>query len=111
MLRFLNSLRDWKTDSFAQTLKSEIENLKTGVLPLEKGVSQGGIIDDSDIAVTVFGATDDEELIQAKVGIFFTEIVGCCGCGDEPMANNVYCEMQIKINKVTAETEIKVLPN
>lgn len=111
MPKLLNSLRDWKSDSFAQTLKIEIENLRAGALPLEKGVSQGGLVDDSNIAVTVLGVTDDGDKIQANVGIFFVEVVGCCGCGDEPMANNAYCEMQIKIDKETAEAEMLVLPN
>ncbi len=111
MPKLLNSLHAWKSDSFVQTLKSEIENLKTGILPLEKGISQGGLVDDSDIAVTVLGFADDEDAIQVDVGIFFTEVVGGCSCGDEPMANNVYCEMQIRIEKATAEAKMLVLSN
>lgn len=111
MPKFINSLRDWGSDSFPQTLKSEIENLKTGALPLDKGVFQGGYIDDSNLAITVLHVTDDEKTIQAKVGIFFTEIVAGCSCGDEPMEQNAYCEMQISIDKATAEAEFAVTPD
>ena len=111
MTKFTNSLRDWKSGSFTQTLKSEIENLKTGSLPLNKGVFQGGYIDDSNLAITVLSFTDDEKSIQAKVGIFFTEIVACCGCGDEPMEQNAYCKMRISIDKTTAEAEFAVTPD
>jgi hypothetical protein len=111
MPKFLNSLRAWKSDDFARILKSEIENLERGALPLEKGVSQGGVVDASELAVTVFGAADNGAAIQANVGVFFTEIVGGCSCGDEPVANDAYCEMQIRIDKATADVEIFILSN
>lgn len=111
MPKFTKSLHGWKSASFTQTLKSEIQNLKTGTLPLDKGVSQGGYIDDSNLAITVLHVTDDEKTIQAKVGIFFTEIVACCGCGDEPMEQNAYCKMRISIDKTTAEAEFAVTPD
>jgi hypothetical protein len=111
MPKLINSLNNWNSDSFSLTLKSEIENLKTGTLPLDKGVSQGGFVDDDNIAVTVLNASDDEHFIQARVGIFFTEIVICCGCGDEPMAQNAYCEMRIGIDKATAEAVFTVMPS
>jgi len=108
MTRLLNSLCAWNTGGFAETLRSEILGLESGVLPLDKAVDRGGFIDDSAVEATVLDVIDDEDSIQANVGIFFTEIVACCGCGDEPMPENVYCEIQVKINKLTAATEFRV---
>lgn len=108
MTKLIHALSDWKTDAFASTLRAEIMNLETGILPLEKGVFQGGYIDDSNIEVTVLGAADDEKHVHAHVGIFFTEIVACCGCGDEPMAQNAYCEVEVSINKTNAKAVFSV---
>jgi len=94
-----NSLQAWGTDSFFQTLKNELEHLEPGVLPLEKAVAQGGYVDDSHITITVLRAEDDEKTIHARVGIFFTEIVINCGCGDDPMETNAYCEMRVTIDR------------
>ena len=109
MPKLANSLRDWPSAAFTQTLKDEISNLESGTLPLDKGVSQGGYVDDSNLATTVLHIADDERAIHARVGIFFTEIVGTCGCGGEPMLQNAYCEMRISIDKVSAEAQFSVM--
>ena len=49
-----------------------------------------------------------ERYIQAKVGVFFNEIIGGCSCGDDPLSENAYCELQVSIDKVTAEAEFSV---
>ena len=108
MLRLPNALRDWQSEVFAQTLKAEISSLPSGSLPLDKGVAQGGYVDDSNLSVTVLNVADDTAVIRAKVGIFFTEIVVNCGCGGDPMPTNAYCEMQVMIDKKTADAEFTV---
>ena len=109
MIKLVQSLRDYGTEVFAQTLKQEIHNLGPGVLPLQQGVSQGGFVDDSDLTVTVSQILEDENLIHATLGIFFTEIVINCGCGADPMPQNAYCELQVAIDKKTAEAQFAVI--
>jgi hypothetical protein len=109
MPKFVNSLRDWNTDVFPRTLKHELEHLPAGMLPLDKGVAQGGMVDDNKITATVLSFNENTAAIQAKVGIFFTEIIINCGCGDDPMPTNAYCEIQILIDKQTAETDFSLL--
>ncbi len=108
MVRLQNSIQNRNSDAFQKVLKTELENLESGLLPLEKGTSQGGHVDDSDITATVLNVTEDSSDVQAKVGIFFTEIVINCGCGDDPMPINAYCEMIVRIDKATAEAEFMV---
>jgi hypothetical protein len=103
MARLINSLRDWGLPEFSQTLKSEIASLGPSTLPLDKAISPGSHVDDSQLSATVLNAADAGDAIQAKVGIFFTEIVASCGCGDEPMPKPAYCEMRITIDKATAD--------
>lgn len=104
-------MRDWKSDAFSRTLKQELENLHPGVLPLDQVTSQGGYVDDNDIVVTVLGVAEEDAAIVARVGIFFTEIVINCGCGDDPMPINAYCEMRIAIDKADATATASVIEN
>jgi len=108
MPKFTNALRDWTTDSFKQTLKNEIENLKTGNLPLENGILQGGRIDDSNVTAIILNSTENLSVIKTRAGIFFTEVVGGCNCNDDPIEINAYCEIRISIDKTTANADIDV---
>ena len=109
MIKFSQSLQHYPSEDFKRVLKDEIEACDKKLLPLEKGTAQGGYVSDEPITATVLRVTDQTECIQVLVGIFFTEIVICCGCGDDPMPTNVYCEMNFEIDKQTAETKIKII--
>jgi len=111
MPTFTNALRDWTTDSFKRTLKNEIENMKTGSLPLEHGILQGGRIDDSNITATILNSTENSSVIKTRAGIFFTEVVGGCNCNDDPIEINAYCEIRISIDKTTANADIDIFQN
>jgi hypothetical protein len=106
MPRFPEALAAWRSDAFGRALKEEVESLSPGTLPLHLGATQGGFVDDSDIAATVLTSRESEGSILADVGIFFTEIVGGCSCGDEPEAVNAYCRLRILIDKSSAEAHI-----
>lgn len=108
MLKLYNTLSAWNTVAFSQSLKAEIESLPAGSLPLEKGTSSGGYVDDSDVSVSVLKVSDDEQFIDVRLVVFFTEIVINCGCGDDPMPQHAQCEMRLHINKSTAESEFTV---
>ncbi|MBI5041833.1 MAG: glucosamine--fructose-6-phosphate aminotransferase [Gammaproteobacteria bacterium] len=111
MAKLIGAVRDWNTDAFAQSLKREIAYLGKGVLPLDKGVSYGGLVDDSELTVTLLRSADDGPAIVALVGVFFTEIIGGCSCGDEPTPTPAYCELHIRIDKATAEADIVIVPD
>jgi len=109
MPQLTDSLRDWNSELFAQTLKHEMENLQPGTLPLMMGVSHGGIPDDKTISVSVLKVRDHSTTIQADVSVFFSEVLAGCSCGDEPMSMNGYCELQVSIDKTSAEAVFRVL--
>jgi len=109
MCKLPTSLRNWGSESFDQTLKSEIEGLKSGALPLDEGTTRGGYVDDSNLSVTVMHVTQAGGIIRAKVGVFFTEVVGGCSCGDDPIGENAYCEMLVSIDMNTADAAFTVL--
>lgn len=109
MITLPEALHHWPDSSFKQALKQELENQPTGTLPLEPGTSRGGIVDDSQLSVTVISTAADENRIHARIGVFFDEIIGGCSCGDEPAPENAYCEMLVVIDKSSARAEFRVL--
>lgn len=110
MTLLIDSLRDWNSGAFSQTMKRELEGLQAGTLPLDQCLTQGGWVDDREITVTVLHVSDDDASIRVKIGIFFSEIIAGCSCGDEPFSQNAYCEMGINLDKATAEAEFSVIP-
>ena len=98
-----------RADTIETVLKRELESLPSGTLPLHVCTTRGGYVDDSDISATVLNVEQAEHHLLCKVGIFFTEIVVGCGCGDAPFPENAYCELMVSIDKITAEAEFEVI--
>lgn len=109
MINFQQSVLEFHSSSFQRTLKTQIKSLPSGSLPLEKALTQGGYVDDDDIDVAILSNTETEEIITLKLGVFFTEIVINCGCGDDPMPINAYSEMNMLINKLTYEATFEII--
>lgn len=111
MVRLSESLRAWGGDDFDGTLKRELGALPAGTLPLDQGTTQGGYVDDANIEITVLNTTAAARSVQTRIGVFFTEVVPSCSCGDEPLQANAYCVVQIRIDKATAEATFAVEPD
>lgn len=108
MAKLAATLNAWDTEHFARTLADEIRQLDSNALPLDQATEQGGHIDDSSLTIMLLRAEDAHASIHAKVGIFFTEIVPGYGCPLEPMERNAYCEMCVRIDKLTGEARFKL---
>lgn len=109
MIDFSECLSHYPSKEFSRQVKAVIEQCDRKQLPLEGATTQGGYISDEAITATILRVTDEGGHIQVLAGIFFTEIVICCGCGDDPMLVNAYGEMFFSIDKLTAETEIRIV--
>jgi hypothetical protein len=99
---FTDSLAAWGTDAFAAVLKRELETLRASTLPLEAGMSLDGHVEDALVVATVLSARDAPHSICARAGIFFSEVLGGCSCGDDPTSQPAYCELEVVIDKATA---------
>lgn len=110
MPKLSKSLKEWSTATYARTIKNELQSLEPGAFPLEKGLTQGGKVDDSNITVSIFDSRDNDRQIQTKVAVFFTEINGGCSCaGDDPYELHAHCTMLVHIDKSTAEATFEVV--
>jgi hypothetical protein len=102
------ALRDWGTNDFERTLQAEIMALDAGILPLQGVTGRGGRVD-SRVDVTLISSHDGGQVIQAKVGVFFGEIIGGCSCGDDPFTQPAYCMLLVTIEKQTASAGFEVI--
>jgi len=102
------ALAAWNTPAFQAELKRELETL-AALLPLQQGTTHGGVADGSKLAVSVFGVRADDGTIHAEIGVFFSEIVAGCNCGDDPMDLHAYCVMRVSIDKASALAAVLVL--
>lgn len=100
----------WGTDAFLTVLKTELERLRSDVLPIGHVVGAGNRLDDSDLGVIINEVHDDETYIYAKVGVFFAEIVDCLTCsGGSGMCDEAYCELRVSIDKASGAARFESL--
>ncbi len=112
MIRLGKALDAWGTPDFKEVLKREIEQLGASQLPLQQGLSTGSHAVDSKLGAMIISVSEDANVIHAKAGIFYTGIITGCSCADDPSPvdeNAEYCEVQLDINKSTAETSVVLL--
>ena len=110
MTELRDALDAWGTDAFAPTLKLELEALPPGTLPLDGATAHGGRVDDGPVTVTVIAVADIGPHLEARVGVFFAEVIAGCSCGDDPFTQPGYCEIEVRIDKATAATGFALIP-
>ena len=111
MVTMPRALEAWGGEGFKQTLKEELETFRRDVLPLDQAIEQGNRVYDNDLGVTVMRVNDDEEAIYARVGVFFAEVISCVSCGEGDPIDEAYCEMQVRIDKKSAEASFELVEN
>jgi len=114
MIRLAKAIEAWGTADFMDILKHEIEQLNAGQLPLQQGLSSTSYVADSQHKAMIIRVSEGDESIQVKAGIFYSGIIAGCSCADDPTPvdeQNEYCEVQIEINKQTAEAAVTLLEN
>ncbi|MDD2720735.1 MAG: hypothetical protein PHH47_05440 [Gallionella sp.] len=103
------SLAAWGTSDFERILKQELESLDKDKLPLQQGLSNSNHVVDAPITAIILGVSEQDEVIRVRAGIFYLGMLGGCSCADDPTPVgelNEYCEIQLEVNRNTAETSV-----
>ena len=111
MIRLNQALRAWGSPDFKAVLKQEIANAANH-LPLQQGLSSGNYVTDDPVTVMVNSVAEMENIIRVRAGIFYQGVLGGCSCADDPTPiseSNEYCEVQLDIDKTTAETAVTLI--
>jgi len=114
MFQLPKALNAWHSPDFRDILKAELQQLEPGNLPLQQALAIGNYALETKFTPMILNADEDANFIYAKVGIFFSSIISGCSCADDPTPideNNEYCEIQLDINKSTAEATVTLLPS
>lgn len=109
MIRLPESLKAWGSPDFPAVLKGEIERLDSAHLPLQQALTASSYALDGTLSAMIISVTDKPGFILARVGIFFSGILGGCNCADDPTPvepQNEYCEALLAIDRTTAETSV-----
>lgn len=95
MVRLPLTLGAWGTPAFESTLRSELAALPPACLPLDALTTQGGRVEG--VTLRLLAAEACADAIRARLGVFFTEWVGGCSCGDGLMPVQGYGEIELTI--------------
>ena len=97
---------------FRDSLKAEIEGLDARQLPLQEGLTSGSYTLDHPHTAMILGISEQDGNIRARVGIFYASVIAGCSCADDPTPvdeQSEYCEVQVDIDRNTADTVITLL--
>lgn len=111
MILLSESLAAWGSSSFKETLKRELEQLDAARLPLQAGLTGTSHVTASQHTVMVLGANDEDDVIRARVGVFYGGVLMGCSCADDPTPveeQPEYCVLEVTINLETAEASIAI---
>lgn len=93
----------------APTLIKALEQLPHGTLPLHEACTQGGMVDDSGLSVSVLRCVASDSHVIVRLGVFFAEVVGGCNCHDDPVATQSYALLGLRIARSDGAAEIQLL--
>jgi len=105
--------RAWGTPACRDVLKEELEQLGVEQLPLQQGLSQSSYACDDSLKAVIISMSEVSGVIHARAEIFYSGIIPGCSCADDPAPADEYaehCTVQIAVDRQTAETVIKLLP-
>ena len=93
----------------AAILVRALEQLPYGTLPLHEACTQGGMVDDSGLSISVLRHVTSDTHVTLRLGVFFAEIVGGCNCHDDPIATHSYALLGLRIARDDGGAEFQLL--
>src|SRR3569623_1633443 len=113
MIRLPEAVRAWGTPDFSGVLTRLLKS-HAGQLPMQKGLATSNYAFDDGIDLMIIAAAAHFEYLRVTAGVFYSGIVAGCSCADDPTpveAQPEYCVVQVDIDKITAETRIRLVPD
>ena len=112
MIRLAESVRAWGSAEFEGILKRELEQLDVDELPLQRALAVSSHVADVPFSVRIIRVSEQPDALRARVGVFYSGVIGGCSCADDPTPVdelNEYCELELVIDRRTAETAVTLL--
>ena len=112
MIELQKALSAWGSADFRKVLKTEIEQLPSDCLPLQEGMSHSSYVSEEPFKAMIIDVREENDIIYAKVGIFYSGIIAGCSCADDPTpvdSQPEYCLLCLNIDKQSAGTQVSLL--
>jgi len=107
-------LQAWATPDFSRVFAEAVQQLDVAELPLQQALAHSSHVSDSPRRVIVLQTTATASLLQIKAGIFYAGVIAGSCCADDPTPlceQTEYCEVEVRINRLTGMTRISLLPD
>lgn len=111
-MKLPRTLAAWGRADFPAIFKAELEAQDGRLLPLQQGLSQSSYAITEGFTAIIQGVVEQPEALLARVGIAYRGIIPGCSCADDPTPMNElseYCELEISINRQSAQAEARLL--
>ena len=108
-MQLKETLRAWGKPEFRAVFKAEIARLGAADLPLQRGLSGSSHVTDTPPQAVILSASEDGDCLRIKAGLFYTGIIAGCSCADDPTPvdeQTEYCEVLLRIDKHSADTQV-----
>lgn len=112
MLKLTGVAEAWETADFTQTFKQAVQALDADELFLQQALAHSSYVSDSKRDVVILDSAATPEQIRVKAGVFYAGIIAGSCCADDPTPiceENEYCELEFRIDRQTAVTDIRLL--
>ncbi|MBP8290009.1 MAG: hypothetical protein KAX51_09435 [Chromatiaceae bacterium] len=112
MIDLSETLATWSTPEREATLKRALEGLDTACLPLQQALARGSQVTAEPFQVMVLTTAEGEDGLRARVGVFFTSLIGGCQCADDPTPLEPlpeYAQIEVTIQRETGMAHLRLL--
>jgi hypothetical protein len=102
----------WDTPEREAALKRALEGLDAADLPLQQALMRGSQVTAAPVQVMVLTTTETAEGLEARVGVFFTSLLGGCQCADDPTPLESlpeYAQIKVTIQRETGMARLRLL--
>lgn len=90
------------------SLQSALARLPFDALPFTQCCERGGMVEREGWSIDLLNAERADSRIVARLGLFFTEVVGGCNCHDDPVRYNEYRVLELVIDCPTGRLTWKL---
>ena len=111
-MKLPKSLAAWGRADFPVILKAELEAQDGRFLPLQEGLSRSSYAITEGFTAIIHSFSEEEGSLVARLGIAYRGIIPGCSCADDPTPMDElseYCELELRIDRQTAEAKARLL--
>jgi len=112
MVRLTEALKAWGTEAFEAVLRNELAALGCSDLPLQQGLTRGSHALDDNLSIMIIRTEELPAILRIRAGVHYRGLIAGCSCADDPTpldTTTEYCEIELTIDKGTAETRVLLL--